>query len=502
MPCTDTPYHLIQRTAVRLCILLALFFVLLPIPAAIADDEVHREMEQRLEALINAARANPLEMAATVGLNPEQVLVDLPEMASILVHGLPPLAVDERLTAAARQHTGDMLGNDFIGHTSSDGRTLPDRLLQNGYEAMATGEDLGLVGFINFIDPQSAVFQVFSNLYRAELNPQRNRPRIILTTAANAIGIGFGSGVLTLDSVPFNVYLTTVDIATTPWDLADRIAAWINHLRSNPRATIHALGIDLAPYLFARADIGIFLDTPQAMLVSDGMLQQSAESHTWDMLQNNFIDTIGSDGRTLHQRLTEAGYEPIWATTAISLTGFAGDIGDAQAAAQRLAMAWVSADLDRYVNCGSGACMTLLNPDAEAMGIGLAAGGYVFDADPLAVLMGSLNLAVPEAGSETDPFILTVAVWDDRNGDGAYSFGEEYPGVAVRLSRYTPFGYFDIGTYTTNAGGEVLLPVTGTDHYQVTVTVPGQAPADYYIEPTDHLRIAHNAGAALPDGQI
>ncbi len=485
-----------------MCIILALLFALLPVPAAVADDGVYREMDQRLEALINAARANPLEMAASVGLNPEQVLADLPELAPVLVHGLPPLAVDERLATAARQHTGDMLANDFIGHTSSDGRALPDRLLENGYEAMATGEDLGLLGFINFIDPQSAVFKVFNNLYRAELNPQRERPRIILTTDANAIGIGFGSGVLTLDSVPFNVYLTTVNIATTPWELADRIAAWINHLRSNPRATIHALGIDLAPYLFARADIGIFLDTPQAALISDGTLQQSAESHTWDMLQNNFIDTIGSDGRTLEQRLTEAGYELAWATTAISLTGFAGDIGDAQSAAERLATAWVHADLDRYMNCGSGACMTLLNPEFEAMGVGLAAGGYVFDADPVAVLMGSLNLAVPEAGSEADSLFFTVAVWNDRNSDGAYSFGEEYPGVAVRLSRYTPFGYFDIGTYTTNAGGEVLMPVNGADQYQVTVTVPGQAPAVYYIQPTDHLRIAHNVGAALPDGQI
>ncbi|MCP3883105.1 MAG: hypothetical protein GY701_32615, partial [Sulfitobacter sp.] len=235
---------------------------------------------------------------------------------------------------------------------------------------------------------------------------------------------------------------------------------------------------------------------------SDGTLQQSAESHTWDMLQNNFIDTIGSDGRTLEQRLTEAGYDPAWATTAISLTGFSGDIGDAQAAAERLATAWVHADLDRYMNCGSGACMTLLNPEFEAMGVGLAKGGYVFDADPVAILMGSLNLAVPEAGSETDPLILTIALWNDRNSDGAYSFGEEYPGVAVRLSRYTPFGYFDIGTYTTNAGGEVLQPVTGGEQYQVTVTVPGQAPAVYYIQPTDHFRIAHNADAALPDGQI
>ncbi|HEX6417925.1 MAG TPA: CAP domain-containing protein [Acidimicrobiales bacterium] len=47
--------------------------------------------------------------------------------------GCDPLAVDERLTAAAQAHSDDMAANDYFSHDSLDGRTFVDRVLAAGY---------------------------------------------------------------------------------------------------------------------------------------------------------------------------------------------------------------------------------------------------------------------------------------------------------------------------------------------------------------------------------
>jgi uncharacterized protein YkwD len=43
-------------------------------------------------------------------------------------HGLPPYAYSDELAAAARAHSCDLAVHTMISHTSSDGRTLHDRL--------------------------------------------------------------------------------------------------------------------------------------------------------------------------------------------------------------------------------------------------------------------------------------------------------------------------------------------------------------------------------------
>lgn len=48
--------------------------------------------------------------------------------------GCEPLAVDERLTAAAQLHGEDMLAQDYFDHTSLDGRSPWDRAEAQGYE--------------------------------------------------------------------------------------------------------------------------------------------------------------------------------------------------------------------------------------------------------------------------------------------------------------------------------------------------------------------------------
>jgi RHS repeat-associated protein len=56
--------------------------------------------------------------------------------------GLAPLAFHASLGDAARQHSADMLANDFVGHTGSDGSTSSDRASRAGYTASSLAENV------------------------------------------------------------------------------------------------------------------------------------------------------------------------------------------------------------------------------------------------------------------------------------------------------------------------------------------------------------------------
>lgn len=48
-------------------------------------------------------------------------------------HGLPPLILDDRLVAAAREHAVDMAYRNHCRHTGTDGTSVRARLRRNGY---------------------------------------------------------------------------------------------------------------------------------------------------------------------------------------------------------------------------------------------------------------------------------------------------------------------------------------------------------------------------------
>jgi len=56
--------------------------------------------------------------------------------------GLHPLAYDYSLAAAARDHSEDMGVQDYFSHTSLDGRTVGDRLMEAGYSYNTYGENI------------------------------------------------------------------------------------------------------------------------------------------------------------------------------------------------------------------------------------------------------------------------------------------------------------------------------------------------------------------------
>jgi uncharacterized protein YkwD len=55
---------------------------------------------------------------------------------------LEPLTYDDRLNSAAQKHAQDMVDNDYFSHRSLDGRTVPERIEAEGYNARGWGENI------------------------------------------------------------------------------------------------------------------------------------------------------------------------------------------------------------------------------------------------------------------------------------------------------------------------------------------------------------------------
>ena len=169
------------------------------------------EAELALLHLINQARSRPLELAASLGMNPDQILADLPELYDILTRGLPPLGFNKKLHMVAREHNIDMLENCYYTHSSLDGRTYQERIIEGGYDAVATGESLGLLTFTALIAPETAISLIFEKMFLDELDPLSTEKRNILDPDLREAGIGFGLGVVEKDGSPINAYISTCD---------------------------------------------------------------------------------------------------------------------------------------------------------------------------------------------------------------------------------------------------------------------------------------------------
>lgn len=444
------------------------------------------EMDAQLLDLINNARSNPLEMALAVGLDPDQVLTDLPELYDVLTQGLAPLRLDDKLTEAAQGHTLDMLESDYFGYDSQDGRSPVDRIHETGYPYEIADESLGLVGFFNFIDPSDAVAQVFSTLFRDELNPERTRPRNILDPDLEDVGIRFGAGKLTLQGVPFNVYLVTCDFGVpVTSSLEAGLSELINQFRARPLDMVEAYGIDIEPFL--EIDTGLYevLTTPVTPLVPSRSLQEASEGHSEDMLANDFIGHLSSDGRSTEDRMVENDYTPIVSGEVMQRVLFS-SVEEASVALDQTMEQILVDEITGYVENGM---LTVLNPDLQDLGIGMVTGTCEFDDEAVDVMMTTAALGAEEGGR---PPTLVGTVYGDDDGNGIYSYGEGISGIRVTVEWvHTISGFLEIKELWSNKAGGFHCPLDSGLH-KVTVYVPEMEPAEYFFVPEgESVRLEH-----------
>ncbi|MBF0467625.1 MAG: hypothetical protein HQK61_01865 [Desulfamplus sp.] len=174
------------------------------------------EASAYLWKLINEARSRPLKTIEAYGIDHEIARRALGEDMWILEleNGLPPLAWHGTLSESASAHNNDMINRRYYSYTSPEEVSFNERITNSGYDALLTGEILGILSFYIYVDPVKAVEGIFENMLRDELNPELGYAKNIFNKDFTEIGISFISTAFSIskDSI-LNAYLVTADFA-------------------------------------------------------------------------------------------------------------------------------------------------------------------------------------------------------------------------------------------------------------------------------------------------
>ena len=188
-------------------------------------------------------------------------------------HGLRPFILDNTLSSIARSHSEDMLRNNFIGFTGSDGA--------DGSQMVRRG------GINNFTGPSTLVY-AGSNIPEQRIaNWMNSNSQRAILLHANRTSIGIGiiqrpSG----SNASYSAYWTI-------------FAAYILELTASEIKAFEQRVLELTN--IERAKHG------SPPVVWDDRVASIARDHSIDLMRNNLRGHTGSDGSTPRQRVERAG---------------------------------------------------------------------------------------------------------------------------------------------------------------------------------------------------
>lgn len=221
------------------------------IDSSASADQNFIQYESLLLEKLNWARSFPNEAAAVAGFDPNQLVLDSPGWRAIVSGGLPLLRSNERLQQTARQHTQDMVTNRYYAYDSPDGKTAEQRISEGGYDAVISGEMLGLVAFSNFMGPEIAVQNLFEQLLKREFRQLDSGKIHIFNSSLQDIGISMMAGVSVIGNATYNAYILTCDFgmpSTSRFGSPDAeffFLDMMNQVRLAPLQAFEQYGIDL-----------------------------------------------------------------------------------------------------------------------------------------------------------------------------------------------------------------------------------------------------------------
>jgi len=346
--------------------------------------------EEALLELINQARQNPLAAAASMGIDPEKILKDLPELETILKEGLPAVTFNGSLYETARTHTQDMFTNGYYSHDSPDGQGYDARIKNSGYPAVVTGESLGMLAFANFIDPGDAARRLFEYMFWDELDPLRTEKRNILDPSLKEAGVSIDTGVLSLGGTLWNVYLATCDFGSVISGPEGELLQLINQARANPLGMAESLGIDTVVFLEGRPELRAAFEQGFTPLTINGPLLSASGAHLRDMLENNYYGKISLDGRTYKERIEASGYRFAAAGESSGITWFTDPI-DPSVAVRRIFESMFRYELEP----SNGGDLTILDPRMKEAGIALGKGILRSENDEWNIYLVICDVGVP-----------------------------------------------------------------------------------------------------------
>lgn len=469
-----------KSKAIHITLILALIFGLCISASAEANDLSEHELA--FLELINEARENPLATASAMGMDPDRILLDFPELKDILTQGLPPLTFNISLYEAATAHTEDMLENNYYSHDSLDGRTYDDRIRETGYHSLATGESLGLLGFSNFIDPAESVRAMFEKMFRDELDPSSIEQRNILDPELTQAGIALGTGTLNLGGYIFNGYIITCDFGSSVGKAGMQLFQLINQARSRPLDVAASLGMDPDQILADFPELYDILTQGLPPLTFNFQLYAAAMAHVKDMLENGYYSHDSLDGRTYDDRIRETGYDPLYAGESMGLQCLGPDfIDETPDQIDRLIRLMFKKIFARELTPANTEERNILDPVLREVGISIITGtsselGGICG-DNLLLMVADFGLSSKE---EQTPGIVGV-VYSDLDQDMLYSPGEGICQVAVSVEGLSGDDASCLFKLHTNEAGGFGLPVVPGE-YRISVVI-------YDHEIVEHIEV-------------
>lgn len=449
--------------------------LLVPCINASAEGNDLSEFEAAFLSMINEARENPLATAESMGMDPDEILLDFPEMEEILTGGLPPLAFNKNLHEAARMHTEDMLEEGYYAHDSPDGLTYEDRIRDAGYIPVAMGESLGLSGFSNFIDPAESVGTIFERMFRDQLDPAGNEQMNILDPEFTQAGISLGTGALNLGGYIFNVYIVTCDFGRSVEKEEMEFFQLINQARSRPLDIAASLGIDPEQLL---ADFPELHDIATGVLPPLGFnlqLYTAAGAHANDMMNTGYFSHDSHDGRTYNDRIVEAGYDPELTGECLGMQYYHTDTASSGNEAQGMFYDILANELGEENPLTAS---NILNPDFKEVGVSIVGG----ISKGLSTICGNqVFFLVADFGTPTEdpPPGIAGVVYEDRDGDFMYDQAEGLSAVPVSICGET----VSTVVYTNEAGG--FSKVLPCGEYRVSFEGEGTTVIEDWVEITE-----------------
>lgn len=178
--------------------------------------------------LVNQVRTDPLPAVDEMGWSTDN-LAD----SGLLLGGMEPLELDDRLTQAAQEQSQEILNLNYYSHVSPDGVTPAQRLVDKGYHVFDSDQSLAILTFRNFMSSREAISSILGNLLTDEASSQKNRK--LFNPVFRDIGVCMQSGEMDFGERMYSVYLLVVNVAVSKeYAVESALHQLINDLRQNP----------------------------------------------------------------------------------------------------------------------------------------------------------------------------------------------------------------------------------------------------------------------------
>ncbi len=227
--------------------------------------------------------------------------------------GLQLLSFDERLYASASSHSLDMIEKNYYSSTSPDGKTFQERMLENRYIPVISGEALGMLSFRNFVNSDNAVKAISENMLADESDAERKQLLRLLNPDVRDIGISFRAGVFERNGVSENVYVVVCDVGSDDTNMLESsLLNMINDARKNPRKSFEDLGMEISDVQKSLGYYSWLMDSELNPLTNNGKLREAARNHTQDMIKRFYFDNVSPDGETPLNRTEAVKYKTVY----------------------------------------------------------------------------------------------------------------------------------------------------------------------------------------------